>query len=50
MVNWVVTKAAPGLMKQLVDAARGYKEWLSKQAEEASAEEAEPVEIVTKET
>merc|ERR1711991_9228 len=27
VTNWVVTKAAPGLMKQMVDAARGYKQW-----------------------
>ena len=27
ITNWVVTKAAPGMMKQLVESAKGYKEW-----------------------
>jgi hypothetical protein len=27
VTNWVVTKAAPGMMKQLIESAKGYKTW-----------------------
>ena len=41
VVNWVVTKAAPGLMKQLVEAAQGYNAWKAEQAANKKAEEGE---------
>lgn len=34
IVNWVVTKAAPGMMTQMISAAQGFRAWKTKQEEE----------------